>query len=221
MSSTEVSAISIPLTFSVNGTVAANTRFHNSYGTYSPIEPPTLNNLSIPGQNVPTKINTYTASPELLNQALLNITLSIIADYKLWNTARTEVTQWKIINVYSFSKPLNLIIPYFVTLLVTIPILAIGMLTLLQNGVSAVDGGFIQLITTSTGSEALEKLAGGACLGGDESVPKELKDLKIRFGELVGVEKGWAMRRAGFGTEEETVPLTKGALYGRSYQNWI
>ena len=47
-------------------------------------------------------------------------------------------------------------------------------------------------------------------------MPKELQDLKIRFGELIGVGddgKG-GTRRAGFGTEDEVVPLSRGTRYG-------
>jgi hypothetical protein len=89
-----------------------------------------------------------------------------------------------------------------------------GAYALRENGVSATEGGFTQLITTSTGSAMLEKVAAGGCLSGDESVPDELKDLRIQFGELVGDRKGRLVRWAGFGTEEETIPLVKKELYG-------
>jgi hypothetical protein len=88
-------------------------------------------------------------------------------------------------------------------------------LALHQNGVTAVDGGFIQLVATSTGSATLDKIAAGSCLGGSEGAPKELLELKVRFGELIGEEKEGEARRAGFGIDEETVPLVKGGLYGR------
>ena len=47
-------------------------------------------------------------------------------------------------------------------------------------------------------------------------MPKELQDLKIRFGELihVGHDKAGGVRRAGFGTEDETVPLDRSTRYG-------
>jgi hypothetical protein len=109
---------------------------------------------------------------------------------------------------------LNLIIPYFLSLLLALPLLAIGGLALRHNGVSAIDGGFTQLITTSTGSATLQRLAAGCCLGGEKDVTEALKELKIRFGELVGEEKRGVVKRAGFGTEEETVPLVKGKMYG-------
>lgn len=83
---------------------------------------------------------------------------------------------------------------------------------------SAMDGSFTQ-ITTSTGSAVLDKAAVGGCLVGDESVPKELKDLRVRFGEFVGREEPGRIKRAGFGAEEEVVPLVKGCNYGIA--RWI
>ena len=81
------------------------------------------------------------------------------------------------------------------------------------------DGSFEQIITTTTGSSFLDQAAAGGCLGGNESVPKELRDLKIRFGEFIGREAPGRVRRAGFGTEDEVVALTKGARYGIA--RWI
>jgi hypothetical protein len=89
------------------------------------------------------------------------------------------------INVYSFLRSLNLTTPYFLNLVVTIPFILLGAVALLQNGVSAMDDGFMQMIATSTGSAILNKPAAGGCLGGNESVPLELKDLEIHFGKLL------------------------------------
>jgi hypothetical protein len=123
------------------------------------------------------------------------------------------------INVYSLSRPLNLIIPYFISLIVTIPFLLLGGFALHQNGVSAVDGGFMQIITTSTGSAILDKAAAGGCLGGDESIPQELKDLEIRFGEIIDREEPGRIKRAGFGVESEITALKRGHSYGIA--SWI
>jgi hypothetical protein len=40
---------------------------------------------------------------------------------------------------------------------------------------------------------------------------EELEQLNVRFGELVGAERGngGGIRRAGFGTKEETAPLVR------------
>lgn len=123
-------------------------------------------------------------------------------------------------NAYRFSKPESLILPYGFGLLSSLPFILLGLWALHSNGVSAIDGGFIQLISTTTGSKELKTQAAAGSLGGRESIPIGLQNLKIRFGELKNKTKyevggmGEEVRRAGFGTEDEVAPLTKGANYG-------
>ena len=146
------------------------------------------------------------------------MTTSMMVAYGQWNTT-ANATQTTTTNIYSFSQPLNLILPYFISLAIALPFILIGMLALVKNGVSATDGSFMQIITTSTGSAILDKAAAGGCLGGDESVPQELKDLRIRFGEMVGGGGAEMVKRAGFGAEDEVTSLKKGEKYGIS--RWI
>ena len=214
-------------TTSSNATIVESTKFNPAYGVYGPKNQTALLSTVPPNDSLAlnqyftsnnSTLETYTITPELLNQALLNITLSVIVDFGWWKTS-VDATQWKPINIYTFSKPGNLYIPYFLSLVLSIPILILGAFALHRNGVAAMDGGFIQLVTTSTGSKALDKAAAGGCLGGNESVTEELKELKIRFGELVDarsedVGDNNLVMRAGFGTEEETTALKKGMLYG-------
>ena len=117
-------------------------------------------------------------------------------------TIPTNVTILNSVNVYSFSRPRNLILPYFISLLLGVPFILLGAFALHKNGVSAMDGGFTQIIATSTGSAILDKAAAGGCLGGYESVPQELKDLEIRFGEIISREGPGRIKRAGFGVGE-------------------
>ena len=138
--------------------------------------------------------------------------------YGQWTTT-ANATRSVATNIYSFSQPLNLILPYFISLGIALPFVLIGMIALLKNGVSATDGSFLQIITTSTGSAILDRAAAGGCLGGDESVPRELKDLRIRFGEILGSRNPGSVKRAGFGAEEEVTALRKGDQYGIS--RWI
>ncbi len=147
-----------------------------------------------------------------LNDQLVNVTMSAVMAYNYWST-QVNATIVDLVNVYSFSNPLSLILPYFVTLTVALPFMVLGFLALLRNGVSATDGGFMQIITTSTGSAVLDRAAAGGCLGGDESVPEELRDLKIQFGEFIG-RGGAGVKRAGFGVDGEVKPLSTGAQYG-------
>ena len=137
--------------------------------------------------------------------------------YSRWN-ASVNATMESAVNVYSFSAPFNLLLPYFVTLVLAVPFILLGGLALHWNGVSASDGSFVQIITTSTGSAILDRAAAGGCLGGDENMPRELKDLKIRFGEFIGREDA-PVKRAGFGVESEITALKKGANYGIA--KWI
>lgn len=112
------------------------------------------------------------------------MSMSAMIVYNRWKTS-VNATKNAPANVYRFSSPLNLIIPYFLTLILAVPFITLGGIALHWNGVSAMDGGFMQIITTSTGSSVLEKAAAGGCLGGSENIPHELRDLKIIFGELV------------------------------------
>ena len=84
-------------------------------------------------------------------------------------------------NVYNFSRPLNLIISYFLSFLLALPFLVIEAWALRTNGVAALDGSFVQLMTTSTGSKTLDNLAVGDCLGGSESVPEKLLGLRVGY----------------------------------------
>jgi len=73
-----------------------------------------------------------------------------------------------------------------------------------------------------SGSSTLSLAAAGGCLGGTESLPRELKDLKIRFGEFVTSRDEpsvGGVKRAGFGVEEEITMLRKGVKYGVA--RWI
>lgn len=152
-----------------------------------------------------------------MNDYLLNMTLSMMTAYGTWNTT-TSTTTSTLHNVYEFSQPLNLLLPYFITLAFALPFIIVGGLALIWNGVAATDGSFMQIVSTTTGSAVLDRAAAGGCLGGEESVPTELKDLKVRFGEIVGRE-GEVVRRAGFGVESEVGPLRKSEKYGIA--RWI
>lgn len=155
---------------------------------------------------------------ELLNEHLFNLTVSMMSAFGTWTTL-TNSTRYNTVNVYDFSSPLNLILPYFASLALAVPFIVLGLWALWKNGVSAIDGSFMQIVTTTTGSAVLDKAAAGGCLGGDESMPKELKDLEIRFGEIIDREEPGRVKRAGFGVEGEVTSLKKGDSYGIA--RWI
>ncbi|KAJ8108732.1 hypothetical protein OPT61_g7964 [Boeremia exigua] len=214
----------------------------------------------------------FNFSEALLNEVLANITISALS-LNLWYES-VNGTETRVFNVYTFQRQLNFFLPYGLCLLFTLPIIAIGLVSLQQNGASAIDGGFLQiLMTAATGQTQIEKVAARGCSGGYENVPDELRNLKVRFGELVahdepvegtkagsedtrrvaygagfnqsgedialipmsqergsgsdqnqadslaevasGAEKHKLTRRAGFGTESETIPLQRGSLFSR------
>lgn len=115
---------------------------------------------------------------------------------------------------YQFSRPINLILPYALLLVFSTIFVVIGIVSLHYNGTPATDGGFLQLITSRVGRTKIEELilehhTSYTC----DTIPKELLDLKIRYGELVDNE-GVSTGVAGFGTEEETMILRKGEHLG-------
>lgn len=158
----------------------------------------------------------FNITEESLNKLLANFTLSIIPYLGLWNDT-VNITRHISQNVYSFSQPINLLIPYSLSLVLAFPCILLGTFALVQNGIPANDGGFIQILSTTTGSPALQIAAAGNCLAGDGRPSEHLRNLKVRYGELVGLRTrvgGTVVRRAGFGTEGEVLPLKKGEKYG-------
>lgn len=120
----------------------------------------------------------------------------------IWNTTViADITTYR--NVYSFSRPLNLILPYTLSLLVSLPFLVVGCLSMRRNGVAALSDSFLQLLVTMTRSEELDRVARPCSLGGGEMATKELKQTSIMFGELAGREG--TRTRMGFGLENEIV----------------
>jgi hypothetical protein len=210
-------------------------------------------------------LDEFNFTEDLLNEALANLTISALSLNYWYDTVNGTSTRH--INLYRFTHKINFFFPYGLPILFAIPIIALGMMALHHNGVSAIDGGFLQLLVTTTGRTELERHATKACLGGYENISKELKELEVRFGELLtdgdGGEKGeeaaerelreessiqqesghgevydsvrqseeqyystsassvkmptatpGLVRRAGFGTLEETRPLVRGVQYG-------
>jgi hypothetical protein len=154
-----------------NGTIVANTAINRRPNNFNISDAPDL-----------------IIDQDILNEMLQNITLSLMNTFPLWSI-EVNATQTVFRNVYSFSNKLNLLLPYYVSLAVALPLLALGGLSLYQNGVSATDGGFLQILTTTSTSKALNAAASGGALGGQESVPEELRDLKIRYGELITAKR--------------------------------
>jgi hypothetical protein len=121
----------------------------------------------------------FTFNQEILNEALANVTISALA----LNDRHDLVpgTETRMFNVYHFQHKLVFFLPYTTTrtLVLTIPILILGFVALQQNGVSAISGGFLQILTTTTGRKTLEAVAAKSSLGGQNNVSKSYGTWKL------------------------------------------
>ncbi|KAI4659434.1 uncharacterized protein J4E78_005862 [Alternaria triticimaculans] len=125
--------------------------------------------------------------PDMANELLINTTISALALNERFDTVNG--TETRTFNVYRFENKLAFFLPYGLSLALAIPILVLGLIALyVQNhGVSAISGGFMQLLMTTTGRGSLEAAItrGSGTLGGYENVSEELRGMEVRFGELV------------------------------------
>ncbi|BAE64006.1 unnamed protein product [Aspergillus oryzae RIB40] len=178
-----------------------------------------------------TSYTLFTVSEEILNSMLANVTLSAINHFQLWPTL-VNVTQQDVRTQYVWSRPLNLLLPYFLSLGVALPLAILGYWSLRQNGVPATDNGFLQVAMTTRGNYKLDQLAMGGCLGGNHNESAELKNLEVQFGELIQPNRSRLdiepnhlgsptadVRLAGFAPKDEVAPLLVGKRYGKLCEN--
>jgi hypothetical protein len=127
--------------------------------------------------------------PHMANELLINTTISALALNQRFDIVNGKETLN--FNAYHFENKLALILPYSLSLALAIPILVLGFIALyVQNhGVSAISGGFLQLLMTTTGRTSIETVVtkGSGTLGGYENVSEELREMEVRFGELIEV----------------------------------
>ncbi|KAJ4309387.1 hypothetical protein N0V94_008960 [Neodidymelliopsis sp. IMI 364377] len=124
---------------------------------------------------------------EVAKDLLINITISALALNKRFDTVNG--TESRSFNAYRFQRKLGFFLPYGLALALALPIIACGLVALyMQNqGVSAISGGFLQLLMTTTGRTELERtiVKGSGTMGGYENVSKELLHSEVMFGEFV------------------------------------
>ena len=146
-------------------------------------------------------------SETLLNEIVVNVTIAAMLTYfplSVWNqTVLANVTTSR--NIYSFSRPLNLILPYTLSLVFSLPFLVIGYISLRRNGVAALSDSFLQLLVMTTRSGELDRIAVPCSLGGEEMATREMKQAKIMFGEIADGNGDGRVSRMGFGLEHEVV----------------
>jgi hypothetical protein len=162
---------------------------HLSMSDYSPKE---IWPFSVFEQRIP-KSELYSGcpafDPDMANELLINTTISALALNQRFDLVNG--TETRNFNAYHFENKLALFLPYGLSLALAVPILALGFVALyVQNhGVSAISGGFLQLLMTTTGRTSLEAVVteGSGTLGGYENVSEGLREMEVRFGELIGV----------------------------------
>ncbi|CZR63529.1 uncharacterized protein PAC_13426 [Phialocephala subalpina] len=152
-------------------------------------------------------------SASILQSLLQNITISLLTLSN--NNISTKVITSNYINQYQFHYPYLLAIPYALTLVGAFVFIIMGMMALVDNGISASSGGFLQLLCATRGSSVLNEMTRGSSLGGDKNVGDGLRDLVVRYGELRDERKG---RRAGFGVESEVWNLVREGTTGDIYR---
>jgi len=127
--------------------------------------------------------------PVMANELLINTTISALALNERFDIVNG--TETRTFNIYRFENKLAFFLPYGLSLALAIPILVLGLVALYaqNHGVSAISGGFMQLLMTTTGRGSLEAVVtrGSGTLGGYENVSEELRGMEVRFGELVDV----------------------------------
>jgi hypothetical protein len=141
-----------------------------------------------------------------LNELLTNIIFSLASLDLYSKPIMVNFTEYR--NTYAFSHPINLVLPYKLCLAGGLGIIALGMWSLWMNGVPATDG-FMQVMMATRGRTEMERMVLEQELVNPEKASKELKALKVRYGELVIEGDGNGKRVWGFGTAEETASLRK------------
>ncbi|KAK4168232.1 hypothetical protein QBC43DRAFT_296899 [Cladorrhinum sp. PSN259] len=149
---------------------------------------------------------------DLVQQLSVNITLSLFGSpavtYLQPSQASVETVNSRL--VYSY-QPLALLTTYGVALALGLLALTVGVVTLLQNGVS-MDAGFLSVLATTRNS-ALDELSRGACLGAAGDGLSKLEKVQVRFGELTSADQTLRRRHAAFGLRGQVRALERGVEY--------
>ncbi|OAL55276.1 hypothetical protein IQ07DRAFT_627422, partial [Pyrenochaeta sp. DS3sAY3a] len=126
----------------------------------------------------------WTINEQSINDYLTNVTISTLSLDLGRNKTAVNVTEYR--TIYEFSAPLNLIVPYALSYAIALAFVTIGIWSLHQNGVPAIDGGFLQVMSSTVGRTQMEDLViASQRSGGKGGKNQDLLDMKIRYGELV------------------------------------
>ncbi|KAH0534042.1 hypothetical protein FGG08_007358 [Glutinoglossum americanum] len=173
-----------------------------------------------------TDPSTAYAVTDLMNQTQSlyeDMLITLLSEPHLFIASNTSVpcVKTRHVNLYSY-RARGLWIGYALAVAMVAVCVAVGAYSIRENGVSS-DTMFSRILVT-TRNPTLDRLAHGACLGGDP-FPKALKQVKLRFGVLdedLGLREegeggnvmyGMQVEHCTFGTESETKGIVKGGLY--------
>jgi hypothetical protein len=138
------------------------------------------------GERLNTGFNATLFDAEMANELLINSTISMLSLNKHFD--EVNGTSSRAFNVYRFRNKLAFFLPYGLSLGLSLPIIVLGLAAfyMRNRGVSAITGGFLQVLMTTTGRGSLEDVIvkGSGTMGGRENVSEELEETMIRFGEL-------------------------------------
>jgi hypothetical protein len=176
-----------------NGTIVETCTLQQiNSSLYRDDHPPELWPLSVFERRLPANPDNTPVSKfdvEMANELLINTTISTMALGRRWGIANGTGT--RTFNIFRFKNKLAFFLPYGLSIALGIPIIALGLLSFYvhNQGTSAISGGFLQLLVTTTGRTGLEDMVikHSATTGGYENVSDELKAVEVRLGELIEV----------------------------------
>jgi hypothetical protein len=124
---------------------------------------------------------------DMAKDLLANTTISALSSSEILDTVNGS--EDRSFNLYHFQNKLVFFLPYGLSLALTIPIVLLGFIALYirNQGVSAITGGFLQLLMTTTGRTSIDAVLaeGNSTMGGFENVSDELREMEVGFGELI------------------------------------
>lgn len=154
---------------------------------------------------------------EMAKELLLNSTVSALSLNRRFDMV--DGTTSRTFNVYRFQNKLAFFLPYGLSLGLSIPIIALGLVAFYKRnqGISAITGGFLQILMTTTGRGSFEHIItkGSGTIGGYGNVSKELRDTMIRFGELTDADSSESSGRLGLIHIWEHTKSVPGYLFWR------
>jgi hypothetical protein len=127
----------------------------------------------------------FNLTQNTISEYIRNLSISAIPiDVRI---AELPVHDYRYKTVYYFSSPISAAPLYSLCLLFAAIFIGIGIWSLVENGISAADGGILQVMTATARRTKMEDLTRAQNFD-QVRLPEELLDLKIRYRELLDVD---------------------------------